>query len=495
ISGDQATVNLTFANGDKDTLYFKKENGNWLMYGNQQKYEINLSSHHFQDGYYVNVWIDDENEKIQSATISGPGITGSLGLTKQGSGWSLTQSAFISSTQPAGDQIYTIQITDKNGVTDTYQKKITGYVEQFATNLSPTGTVLNQITFSWTGITGAKRYHIELMKNDYSRIWNKYDIAPTLNNTYSVNYDGPPLEQGTYRYFIVSVVETDGMDNFSFAEGQFTYVVQTPYSISGYVKLSDNTTPVSGATVKARNYTTLQIVSEVQTNEQGYFKLPISTTGEYEITVEKAGYEIITPPSTPYLITEDVPDIVLEFPILLQAVGTEAGIIILNRGWNFVSFPKTPPQGSTIEQIMAQKDIRIIWSYNNQTKQWLRWKPAGENNTLTNIEAGKGYWIYANSQQEINISDWATPTSTQVTLYDGWNLVGWMGENGKALSEALASVNWVIVWGWENGTWSAKHYQLQNLPYPPVENFYQGKAYWIKVNTGSTGTTWQQGML
>ena len=66
----------------------------------------------------------------------------------------------------------------------------------------------------------ASGYGVELNDSN-SRIWNRYDLSST---TSSVPYDGPALISGeTYHYTIISRITTDGVTNYSFAEGQFTY--------------------------------------------------------------------------------------------------------------------------------------------------------------------------------------------------------------------------------------------------------------------------------
>ena len=40
-----------------------------------------------------------------------------------------------------------------------------------------------------------------------------------------------------------------------------------------------------------------------------------------------------------------------------------------NAGWNFISFPKLPPDTS-LSFIFGDKPVRIVWSYDNETKRW-----------------------------------------------------------------------------------------------------------------------------
>jgi len=103
------------------------------------------------------------------------------------------------------------------------EKTVTGYVPQFATNLSPTGNIgVNEpLVFSWTGIPGVTRYGIELNDSN-GRVWERHDIPAY---TTSVAYDGPSLTVGeTYSYLVSSVIITGGEWNSSFSFESFTIV-------------------------------------------------------------------------------------------------------------------------------------------------------------------------------------------------------------------------------------------------------------------------------
>jgi plasmid maintenance system killer protein len=161
----------------------------------------------------------------------------------------------------------------------------------------------------------------------------------------------------------------------------------------------------------------------------------------------------------------------------------------LSSGWNFISFPRLPADTS-ISTIMSGKDVRIIWGWDNVNQVWLKWKPLSSDNTLTNFEFGKGYWIYVNGQTTIDMSNWNKPSSSTLTLRPGWNLIGWLGMDNRPISDALSSLNnnWRVIWTWEDGTWYGKHTSL-NLPYPELTTLKKGKAYWIKMTNEAI---WEQ---
>jgi len=189
--------------------------------GEEEKYAVGLFSGHWPNGYYAQVNVKDPNRDAISVTAAGAGINGIMDFVYYpSSGWWWNGSnIFLGSSTPTEPQIFTISITDASGIYN-YEKMITGYVSQFATDLSPTGNVSEPIAFSWTEVAGATGYSVELSHSNYNRIWNAYNLPST---TTSVAYDGPSLTiGGTYHYDVVCRIETDGVWNSSHAKASFT---------------------------------------------------------------------------------------------------------------------------------------------------------------------------------------------------------------------------------------------------------------------------------
>jgi hypothetical protein len=168
--------------------------------------------------------------------------------------------------------------------------------------------------------------------------------------------------------------------------------------------------------------------------------------------------------------------------------------ISLSPGWNFISFPKQPPNtaiGTVLAGVSA--NVAIVWGYDNQNKTWQKYIPGGASNSLSTMEASRGYWIYMTATGTVNMTGWA-PAIASETLYEGWNLVGFSGADIEDLTTALASISnrWVLVWNWTGGQWYGKHIKLTTLPAPiqALTGFAQGKAYWVKI--GGAQADWDQ---
>jgi N-acetylneuraminic acid mutarotase len=159
-------------------------------------------------------------------------------------------------------------------------------------------------------------------------------------------------------------------------------------------------------------------------------------------------------------------------------------------GWNFISLPLTPPD-TTIDQVLSplSSKVVIVWGYDNATKAWKKWTPAGgPGNTLLTMEPGKGYWIYMDDVASLDISPWGALVSPCVTLSAGWNLVGYGGFYGREVGAVLGGLSgqWSFAWTWQNDQWYGKPAAMVTLPAPiqPLSTFSQKKAFWIKMAPG-----------
>ena len=259
------------------------------------------------------------------------------------------------------------------------------------------------------------------------------------------------------------------------------------YSVSGKVlDFADTANVIQGATVTILDENS-STVAAPQTNKSGSFIATLAQTGDYTISASKPGYEM---KSIPQILTvSDASRAATGIVIYLKSTGQLSDVSFnLSTGWNFISTTKQP-WDQNIAQVLSDisSKIRIVWGYNNQTQIWLRWKPTGSNNTLAAIESGKGYWIYANEPVTLKITG-TVPLST-LHLFEGWNLVGYMGQDNASIGSELQSFSgkWSIVWHWDNGIWYAKDEIQATLPVQPLTYFRRGKAYWISIKTGTGG--------
>lgn len=176
-------------------------------------------SSHYQDGYYLQFYATDPNKIADTISVQGPGISEPFVLTYQEEDtgmWYSDPLYYLGDTPPDAPAVYTFNLFVEN---DIFYKDLTidSFVEEYATNLSPTGEVFGNITFSWTGVSDPEAVYQVQLNNETGRIWDSEKTSTT-----SIPYSGAPLEiNTTYHY---DVVTEDGYSNESFNYTEFTYL-------------------------------------------------------------------------------------------------------------------------------------------------------------------------------------------------------------------------------------------------------------------------------
>jgi hypothetical protein len=261
-----------------------------------------------------------------------------------------------------------------------------------------------------------------------------------------------------------------------------------PYFIFSTVKESGANTVIAGSWVVAKDINDNEI-ARVLADASGNAVIPIAVPGQYTVAAEKTGYRMTDPTSQP--VTATVDDGQTTASVTIFMLQRETVYLNLAPGWNFISFNRQPPSGGDIGTVLAGilPNVVVIWGHDNVSKEWLKYIPGADSQTLTVIETKKGYWIYMANADAIDVTDWVPETDTRITLYDVWNLIGYLGEDNADAGLKLNNLagRWSIFWTWANDEWSAKHPFLQTLPVPLISVLRQGKAYWIKIKAGQAG--------
>ena len=246
VDGNTATANVSWADGEAESIHFIKEDELWMLSGNQKKYGVEARSQNWHNGtqYMVQFEVEDPDQTATSVMITGPGIPEGTPLNLDydtdnvnWNSWHTNKSLDFESNPPMQSLPleYTFTIAyGEPAETFTDICMVRSFVSGCATKLSTSGTASDPLVFSWTGVGAGYTYHVQLSDADGNRIW---DSDWKLTGT-SVSYDGPVLtSDAQYHYWVV--VE-DQYGNSSFAEGSFTQVV-APGDVnnSGSVDLAD----------------------------------------------------------------------------------------------------------------------------------------------------------------------------------------------------------------------------------------------------------------
>jgi hypothetical protein len=269
---------------------------------------------------------------------------------------------------------------------------------------------------------------------------------------------------------------SDGVTSFTFPGTATAYVSGSVRDMTGI--------GVGGALVAVKD-SNGSPVGAMLTPFDGTFYMGLGALDAYTITASKPGYDSPLPQTfTLSTLNQNyaVGSLLLDLdPISFNLVS----------GWNFITLPVQPDDATPtglLSSIIGS--VRIVWGWDGLTQQWLKFVPGDQHNSLTVMNSGKGYWIYMSQSETLPLT--GTVPYNSVTLYDGWNLIGYNGSQ-TTLSDAVSAISakWTQIWNWESGNWSFAHNPTISFPVTPLTALSSGKAYWIRIKTGQGGL-WNQ---
>jgi hypothetical protein len=113
-------------------------------------------------------------------------------------------------------------------------------------------------------------------------------------------------------------------------------------------------------------------------------------------------------------------------------------IISLDMGWNLVSF-QALPEDRSIENVLASVAGLYVEVNTISGEEVLVFTPGGEN-TLTDIDPGRGYWIKMKSAADLTVSGATVERTTLIELQPGWNLAPYLIDEPWPVRLALSSI-------------------------------------------------------
>lgn len=175
-----------------------------------------------------------------------------------------------------------------------------------------------------------------------------------------------------------------------------------------------------------------------------------------------------------------------------------ANTIEFEKGWNFVGFDNEISFASDSSFSDAKK-VKILWKYNNITKEWSIYSPNTQINDLiekagytkaTLLENSNGAWILANENFNYEPSSKNhTQTNNDIQVSQGWNLLSGVDNATLSLTDNLF-VNSAMVWVYRKGTWYLKHnlVDVNSTVIKNLETINQNEAFWL-YKTADTNST------
>ena len=180
-----------------------------------------------------------------------------------------------------------------------------------------------------------------------------------------------------------------------------------------------------------------------------------------------------------------------ELPLTGSTPGGQSASVMLGTGWNLVSIPLSP-HSTVITDVLSSTEEKydLVYAYDasDAGDPWKKYNvdaPAFLND-LTDIDETVGFWIRCTETVTLTVSG-SVPSSTDISLYTGWNLVGYPSQMTRPISEALASIEgkYDLVYAYD--AWDVEDpWKKYNVAAPPFLNdlteMGPGWGYWIRVS-------------
>jgi uncharacterized repeat protein (TIGR01451 family) len=164
-------------------------------------------------------------------------------------------------------------------------------------------------------------------------------------------------------------------------------------------------------------------------------------------------------------------------PYNINLMGKSAG------QWVFLSFPVQV--SGHVEYVLNDTtwgDGHTNWdvakTWDNAQKKWLSYRKSGTANTFTQVNNRMGFWLHLTSNggdQALAVCPGDNPGSASITLYVGWNMVGYPSLTAAlALATLPSQVDMISVW-------QAASPYIQDISNLASVTMSPGNGYWVRV--------------
>jgi hypothetical protein len=205
----------------------------------------------------------------------------------------------------------------------------------------------------------------------------------------------------------------------------------------------------------------------------------------------------IIPLRTSWNITDALLDEEWDFFYIVRAIDNEGWndtnmnivgkyVIHLDKGWNLISLPLIQ-KNTTISEVLRTIDgaYNIVQWYDAEQGIW-----RSSTGDLTEINRTMGLWIHMKDAQNLSIIG-AVPESTDIALYEGWNLVGYPSFMVRNPNDALSGIKWRAIQQFDAFD-SSDPWKHNNTNKPEIMNDLKemkpGYGYWVYVTINDTWT-------
>lgn len=164
--------------------------------------------------------------------------------------------------------------------------------------------------------------------------------------------------------------------------------------------------------------------------------------------------------------------------------------ISLVNGCNLISIPKEVDDWNVSKVLSSiYGKYEIVWMYNASDDNWRVYSPGPAPDNLKFMNPVFGYWVTVNVTSTNLEIEGTNFNPTNITLVNGWNLIGYPYAETQEISSALSSIDgkYSVVWEY-NASDTSDPWKLY-YPTDSVDTIHYmkpGVGYWIKATEATT---------
>jgi hypothetical protein len=185
--------------------------------------------------------------------------------------------------------------------------------------------------------------------------------------------------------------------------------------------------------------------------------------------------------------------IIVAFSALILTINSMAEVVSIKlaEGWNLISLPVLQSD-LNVQSVFSSIEGRYdaIYSYDSQDADYKAYMPGDSSNTLKNVEAGRGYWIYMNSPADLTLQ--GNVSTLPVELVEGWNLTGLNSITTLSITDALKSVEGSISSLYAYRTALGRYLSFVPPDTDEIKEMIPGEGYWIYATSAMSWTLSQK---
>ncbi|MFC1572706.1 carboxypeptidase regulatory-like domain-containing protein, partial [Candidatus Eisenbacteria bacterium] len=169
----------------------------------------------------------------------------------------------------------------------------------------------------------------------------------------------------------------------------------------------------------------------------------------------------------------------------LEAATTSSTTLLLDEGWNLISFSRTPEPWDSLEVILAEllvdSTLIVASTFDQEWGGALTYDPAHpEQSDLWAMDEKHGYWLKVTEAESLTVVGARYWADNLLRLEEGWNLTSYLPREPRDVARALASIEgaYAVVHGFDEG---ALTYVPEDTLHSTLEWMDPDLGYWVRM--------------